>query len=135
MPIRSDRPRALQSSLSKMPSPIGTRSVTRQMLASLGAVPQVDIADGLQIDKSRKLTADDGKLLGAECRHAPKAKVDVAVIAEAKRREAKFHDFSRPKQTVKSPGLAKSEMAAKQCRTRDCRNCRDGRFTRGLSRE
>ncbi|MFT2213968.1 hypothetical protein ACLJYM_18950 [Rhizobium giardinii] len=93
------------------------------------------IADGLQIDKSRRLTADDGKLLGAECRHAPKAKVDVAVIAEAKRREAKFHDFSRPKQTVKSPGLAKSEKAAKQCRTRDCRNCRDGRFTRGLSRE
>lgn len=27
------------------------------------------IADGLQIDKSRKLTADDGKLLGVECCH------------------------------------------------------------------
>ncbi|MBB5536940.1 hypothetical protein GGD55_003655 [Rhizobium giardinii] len=44
MPIRSDRRgAALQSSLSKMPSPMGTRSITRQMLASLGAVPQIDM--------------------------------------------------------------------------------------------
>jgi len=53
--------------------------------------------DRPRVDKSRKLTDDGGKLLGVECCHAPKAKVDVAVIAEAKRREAKFHGFSRPK--------------------------------------
>lgn len=34
------------------------------------------IADALQVDKSRKLTADDGKLLGVECCHKPKTKVD-----------------------------------------------------------
>jgi hypothetical protein len=71
------------------------------------------IADALQIDKARKLTADDGKLLGVECCHAPKTKIDVAVIAEAKRREAKFHGFSRPKQTIPGRGFPKPEKAAK----------------------
>ena len=47
------------------------------------------IPDALFLDKSRKLTAADGKLLGVECCHAPKTRVDVANIAEAKRREAK----------------------------------------------
>lgn len=72
------------------------------------------IADGLQIDKSRKLTADDGKLLGVECCHAPKTRTDVKVIAEAKRREAKFHGFSRPKQPIKSQGFPRTERAAKR---------------------
>lgn len=45
--------------------------------------------DALEIDKSRKLTADDGKLLGQVCCHAPKTAQDVKVIAQAKRREAK----------------------------------------------
>lgn len=72
------------------------------------------IADALQIDKSRKLTADDGKLLGVECCHAPKTKVDVAVIAEAKRREAKFHGFTRKAAPIKSAGFPKSEKAAKR---------------------
>jgi hypothetical protein len=72
----------------------------RDCLRSLGPDPGQDPRrphDRPRVDKSRKLTADGGKLLGAECCHAPKAKVDVAVIAEAKRREAKFHGFSRPK--------------------------------------
>jgi hypothetical protein len=47
------------------------------------------IPDALFLDKSRKLTAADGKCLGVECCHAPKTKVDVTNIAEAKRREAK----------------------------------------------
>jgi len=72
------------------------------------------IPDGLQVDKSKKLTASDGKLLGVECCHAPKTKIDVALIAEAKRREAKFHGFSRPKQTIKSPGFPVTEKAAKR---------------------
>jgi hypothetical protein len=60
------------------------------------------IADGLQIDKRRKLTADDGKLLGVECCHRPKTADDVAKIAEAKRREAKHLGIARPKQSIRS---------------------------------
>lgn len=52
--------------------------------------------DGLEIDKSRKLTVDDGKVLGVECCHAPKTKRDVADIARAKRREAKHLGIRKP---------------------------------------
>jgi hypothetical protein len=45
------------------------------------------IPDGLHVDKSAPLTADDGKLLGVECCHAPKTKTDVRAIAKAKRNE------------------------------------------------
>src|SRR4051812_9853850 len=48
-------------------------------------------AEGLLLDKSRKLTAKDGQLLGKKCCHrGPDGKTnkDVAAIAEAKRREA-----------------------------------------------
>lgn len=58
------------------------------------------IPDALFLDKKRKLTADDGKLLGVECCHAPKTKIDVAVIAEAKRREARNLGFERRKQKI-----------------------------------
>lgn len=61
------------------------------------------IPDALFLDKTRRLTADDGKLLGAECCHAPKTKVDVANIAQAKRREAKYLGMKqRPKQKIPS---------------------------------
>lgn len=59
----------------------------------LGRKPyQIDhtIADALILDKSRPLTADDGKLLGKDCCHDPKTRQhDVPAIAKAKRREAK----------------------------------------------
>lgn len=58
--------------------------------------------DALEVDKSRKLTADDGKLLGVECCHAPKTKADVAVISKAKRTEAKHLGIARPKQKIPS---------------------------------
>lgn len=48
------------------------------------------VPDALAIDKSRPLTAADGKLLGVECCHAPKTAKDVGVIAKAKRVEARF---------------------------------------------
>lgn len=70
------------------------------------------IADGLQIDKSRKLTADDGKLLGVECCHKPKTADDVAIIAQAKRREAKHLGITRPAGTLKSAGFPISEKSA-----------------------
>ena len=81
----------------------------------LGAKPyHVDhtIPDALQIDKSRKLTADDGKLLGVECCHKPKTAEDVAVIAEAKRREEKHLGIKRAAKPIPSPGFPKSEKAA-----------------------
>lgn len=60
------------------------------------------IPDALFLDKKRKLTADDGKLLGVKCCHAPKTKQDVKDIAEAKRREAKHLGFERRKQPIPS---------------------------------
>lgn len=66
--------------------------------------------DAMEIDKSRKLTADDGKLLGAECCHAPKTKIDVAVIAEAKRREAKNLGIKRPSSTLASKDRAPKRL-------------------------
>lgn len=71
------------------------------------------IADGLQIDKSRKLTADDGKLLGVECCHNPKTReIDVPAIAKAKRREAKHLGITQPAGKLKSAGFPISEKSA-----------------------
>lgn len=71
------------------------------------------IADGLQIDKSRKLTADDGKLLGVECCHDPKTrKIDIPAVAKAKRREAKHLGITKPAGTLKSAGFPISEKSA-----------------------
>lgn len=63
------------------------------------------IPDALFLDKKRKLTADDGKLLGVECCHKPKTAVDVKNIAEAKRREAKHLGIKRCTKPIPSPGF------------------------------
>ena len=64
--------------------------------------------DGLEVDKSRRLTADDGKLLGQECCHGPKTtQVDRPMIDRAKRREAKhLGTKTPPSQTIPSRGFA-----------------------------
>lgn len=67
------------------------------------------VADGLQVDKSRKLTVDDGKLLGVECCHKPKTKKDVEVISKAKRVEESYLGMRAP--TKKMRGLAFSKAA------------------------
>lgn len=69
------------------------------------------IADGLILDKKRKLTAKDGKLLGIECCHAPKTAEDVKVIAKAKRVEAKHIGIKADKQPITSPGFPKTAKA------------------------
>ncbi|MBP1845903.1 hypothetical protein J2046_004177 [Rhizobium petrolearium] len=51
------------------------------------------VPDALQIDKGRKLTADDGKLLGIECCHKPKTVQDQGKIAKAKRNKANHLGF------------------------------------------
>lgn len=69
-------------------------------------------ADALQLDKSRKLTADDGKLLcaGPNSCHARKTRDDVANIARAKRQEAAHIGAKSP-----SPrGFAKPEKEPKR---------------------
>lgn len=47
------------------------------------------IADALYLDKTRDLTADDGRLLGLACCHKPKTAEDVRIIAKMKRMEAR----------------------------------------------
>ena len=72
--------------------------------------------DALEIDKSRKLTADDGWVLCLGC-HSEKTKDDVAVIAEAKRREASHLGARRrPKQPLKSGGTLKGPERAHEGR-------------------
>lgn len=61
-----------------------------------GKVVEFDhiICEALILDKSRKLTAADGQVLGRDCCHRSpdgKTALDLAIIAEAKRREAKHH--------------------------------------------
>lgn len=71
------------------------------------------IPDALQVDKSRKLTADDGKLLGVECCHKPKTVIDQGVIAKAKRVEESYFRMRAPKQKIKSAGFPKADRSEK----------------------
>jgi hypothetical protein len=76
------------------------------------------IADALKIDKTRKLTADDGWLLckdgGRKSCHGKKtAEQDVPAIAKAKRREAK-HLGAKPKPKAPIPAPPRSEAAEKR---------------------
>lgn len=82
----------------------------------LGAKPyHVDhtIPDALQVDKSRKLTADDGKLLGVECCHKPKTVEDVGVIAKAKRVEETYLGMRAPSKKLRGPAFPKAARAEK----------------------
>jgi len=65
------------------------------------------LADGLQDPrhKKRKLTADDGKLLGKVCCHDPKTKIDVAMIAKAKRVANRDAGVTRPKGRLQGQGF------------------------------
>ena len=72
--------------------------------------------DAMQIDKSRKLTAEDGWLLCIPC-HAEKTKSDVAAIAKAKRIEANHLGVRRrPKQPLKSGGTLRGPERAHEGR-------------------
>lgn len=72
-----------------------------------------EIPDAMRIDKSKPLTAKDGKLLGQECCHADKTKQDVKNIAKAKRVEAKDKGIKRPKSE-----LAKTDKPARDKSTK-----------------
>ena len=62
--------------------------------------------DAMEIDKTRKLTSDDGWLLCRHC-HLEKTKGDVKIIAKSKRVEAKFLGAVKPKGKIKSAGFPK----------------------------
>lgn len=67
------------------------------------------IAEALIIDKSRKLTCDDGKLLGECCHRGEDGKTtkDQGIIAVAKRREAtRFENHGQSR--LQSRGFTKS---------------------------
>jgi hypothetical protein len=68
--------------------------------------------DGLAVDKSAPLTAAEGICLCEPChdRYTPK---DVAAVAQAKRREAKYLGATRPAGQIKSRGFAKAEKPDK----------------------
>jgi hypothetical protein len=79
------------------------------------------IPDALQVDKSRKLTADDGKLLGVECCHKPKTVEDKGVIAKAKRNEANYLGIkTAPSKPIRSAGFPKSQKPKKAVVYRPC---------------
>lgn len=70
--------------------------------------------DGLETDKSRKLTAEDGKLLCSgsrdTCHGRKTAEKDIPAIAEAKRREAAHLGVrDAPKQKIANRGFPKPE--------------------------
>jgi hypothetical protein len=69
--------------------------------------------DAMEIDKTRKLTADDGEALCAPC-HSIETKAQMPVIAKAKRIEASHLGATRPTQKIKSAPFAKSEKSAKR---------------------
>jgi hypothetical protein len=76
----------------------------------LGAKPyHVDhtVPDALQVDKSGKLTAEDGKLLGVDCCHKPKTVIDQGVIAKAKRVEESYLGMRSPAKKLRGPAFPK----------------------------
>jgi hypothetical protein len=82
----------------------------------LGAKPyNVDhtIADALQVDKTRKLTAEDGKLLGVQCCHKPKTVIDQGVIAKAKRVEESHLGMRQPAKKLRGPSFPKAARPEK----------------------
>lgn len=61
------------------------------------------IPDAMFLDKSRDLTAADGKLLGVECCHKPKTAIDLGALAKAKRLEARRFGIRKPSTFPKPP--------------------------------
>jgi hypothetical protein len=65
------------------------------------------IAEALVIDKTKKLTAKDGKFLCRPCHQGPEGKTpkDKGIIAKAKRVESKYLGTEREKPKIKSAPL------------------------------
>lgn len=70
------------------------------------------VAEELATDKSRKLTADDGKLLGWCC-HGPKTAEDIRRVRKSDRARDKNTGAIRPKGNLKSRGFDHKERPDK----------------------
>jgi hypothetical protein len=72
--------------------------------------------DAMQIDKRRKLTADDGELLcadGPNSCHKIETRKQMPVLVKARKREAShLGDKGSPSKKIESAGFKKSEKAA-----------------------
>lgn len=80
----------------------------------LGKKPyQIDhtVPEGLRADDAAPLTADDGKLLGQACCHAPKTKNDVRQIRKADRQRDKHTGAAKSKNPM--PGSRASRWKRK----------------------
>lgn len=66
--------------------------------------------DAMQIDKTRKLTIDDGKLLCKAVCHPAKTAKDKADIARAKRLEQAHLGVKKPKQPIRSANTLRTRV-------------------------
>lgn len=71
---------------------------------------QIDhtLAEALVLDKSRPLTADDGKLLGQECCHGPKTADDIRRVRKADRQRDRDTGASAKPARLRSAGFVKA---------------------------
>lgn len=82
-------------------------------IVASGHIDHID-PDALQIDKKRKLTAEEGQFLCEPC-HAEKTKDDVRVIAKVKRVEANHLGAkAAPAKKIESAGFKVSEKTIRR---------------------
>jgi len=106
MTARREFPRKVRFEIIKRASDEKGRLVCEGCGLVLGSKPwHLDhtIPDALMLDKSRPLTADDGKLLGWDCCHKPKTAKDVGDIARSIRRFGKDRGDRKPSTWRKPP--------------------------------
>ena len=102
--------------------PTGWRCEKCGLIVASGHVDHVK-PDGLEIDKTRKLTADEGQFLCLPC-HKEKTADDVAVIAKCKRVESRH--LGIPKQKSKIPQRPNAPRSSDK--TQRLREMREQRF-------
>lgn len=74
------------------------------------------IAEEFVVDKSKRLTAADGRLLCTVCHKDKTATRDAPAIATARKREAKHLGAAPPAGNIKSPGFTPPNKAKKPIR-------------------
>jgi 5-methylcytosine-specific restriction endonuclease McrA len=92
--------------LKRAERPTGFQCEACGVIVASGEVDHIN-PDGLQIDKSRKLTAEDGQFLCCHC-HKEKTKDDKGRIAKAVRIEANRLGAAKPSGNIASRGFPKS---------------------------
>lgn len=78
------------------------------------------VAEELVIDKTKPLTAADGKLLGKVCCHIPKTADDIRAVRKSDRQRDRNSGVIRPAGKIKSAPFPKSEKPRKAVVYRPC---------------